>query len=36
MTFVNKFNNVDEMDKFLKRQKIPKVTPKETDLKIQM
>lgn len=28
------FNDVDEMDKFLKRDKLPKVTPKETDKKI--
>ena len=29
--YANKFNNLNKMDKFLKRYKLPKLTPEETD-----
>ena len=31
--FVNKFNSLDEMDKFLERHMLPKMSPKEIDKK---
>lgn len=30
--YANKFNNLDEMNKFLKRHTVPKLTQDETDI----